>query len=488
LINSSFTDQTVTYHITPHANGCDGTVVNYVVTVHPSPDLSNTPPAKSQCNNTGTSLVLTSNVTVTLFTWTASGSSPNVTGFSNNNIPATLINQTLVNIGFNTETVTYHITPVANTCNGTVYPYVVTVFPTPDVQVNPASQTICSSATTNLSLNSDVAAATFTWTATGSSPDVSGYAGGSGNFIRQVLINSGIQMPTVTYQVTSSANGCPGLQNSSIVTVDPRPSVALTPCFDTITTTNAKPVKLKGGIPLGGTYSGAGVTNGIFNPASAGIGAHPITYLYTNAALCSATAIVTIVETVTTFTTCGQNLTDIRDGKTYPTIQIGLQCWMAANLDYGTKISGNTAQRDNCIPEKYCYNDLAADCGLQTYYQWDEIINYDQTVSNQGLCPPAWHIPTETEWNTLMSNYISNGFAGNPLKYSGYSGFNAILTGARHQNVQSDYQNFATFFWSSNPDGLNKAFAHGMNNPDPSVSLYPSLRSNAFSVRCLKDN
>ena len=29
--------------------------------------------------------------------------------------------------------------------------------------------------------------------------------------------------------------------------------------------------------------------------------------------------------------------------------------------------------------------------------------------------------------------------------------------------------------------------ANGMNDPDPSVSAYPSLRSNAFSVRCIKD-
>ena len=121
-------------------------------------------------------------------------------------------------------------------------------------------------------------------------------------------------------------------------------------------------------------------------------------------------------------------------------------------------------------------------------YQWDEIMRYDDTPGLQGLCPPAWHVPTEAEWNTLFSFYINNGFAGSPLKYSGYSGFNALLSGVNHFNRQWDFQNFATFFWSSTAYGPYKAWSNGMNDNNPSVSLYPSSRVNAFSIRCLKDN
>ena len=46
---------------------------------------------------------------------------------------------------------------------------------------------------------------------------------------------------------------------------------------------------------------------------------------------------------------------------------------------------------------------------------------------------------------------------------------------------------FATLFWSSTPHGKDKAWAHGMNIHNPSVSYYPSKRNNAFPVRCLKD-
>jgi uncharacterized protein (TIGR02145 family) len=161
---------------------------------------------------------------------------------------------------------------------------------------------------------------------------------------------------------------------------------------------------------------------------------------------------------------------------------------MSSNLDYGTLMSGTLTQRDNCTPEKFCYSDNPGNCtSMGGLYQWDELMQYNNTAGSQGLCPPEWHIPTENEWNTLFNFYISNGFAGSPLKYNGYSGFNAYLDGARFGNVSWNFLNFATFFWSSTPRGPYNAWAHGMNDSNPSVSFYPNSRLNAFSVRCIKD-
>ena len=115
------------------------------------------------------------------------------------------------------------------------------------------------------------------------------------------------------------------------------------------------------------------------------------------------------------------------------------------------------------------------------------MMKFDNSEGGQGLCPPGWHVPKESEWTALFNYYISNGFAASPLKSTGYSGFNAMLDGLRHENVTWDFNNFATMFWSSTTHGITKAWAHGMNFYDPSVSYYPSLRSNAFYLRCLKD-
>jgi uncharacterized protein (TIGR02145 family) len=281
--------------------------------------------------------------------------------------------------------------------------------------------------------------------------------------------------------------GNPATSNTIILSGTLAPIVTFTRCNDTITTTNAKPFKLKGGIPLGGTYSGAGVAGGIFNPAIAGVGNHQITYTYTNTALCSASAHSFLHTFNPSNLPCGSPLIDIRDGKTYQTVHIGGQCWLAEDLNYGTEISSNLDQRDNCIPEKY-HNPASSIQHPASVYQWDEIMNYDEVISDQGLCPPGWHVPTEADWNTLFKNYTDNGFAASPLKYSGFSGFNALLNGARHLTEKWDWQGFATFFWSSTSHGTVKAWSHGMNDADPSVSVYPAFKNNAFSVRCLKDN
>jgi uncharacterized protein (TIGR02145 family) len=288
----------------------------------------------------------------------------------------------------------------------------------------------------------------------------------------------------------SCVTGNPASSSKIIMSGTLAPSVSFSSCFDTITTINAKPIKIKGGIPLGGIYSGPGVNSltGVYTPSVAGVGTHTITYTYTNAAMCSALAHTHIINYPLSIVNCGNPITDIRDNKAYQTVQIGSQCWLASNLNYGVILASSQDQRDNCVAEKYCYNDNPTNCtNYGGLYQWDELMLFDETPADQGFCPPGWHIPTENDWNTLFAVYINNGFAGSPLKYSGYSGFNAMLSGARHINRGWDFQGFATFFWSSTPRSSTQAWAHGMNDNDPSVSVYPSLRVNAYSVRCLKD-
>jgi uncharacterized protein (TIGR02145 family) len=324
--------------------------------------------------------------------------------------------------------------------------------------------------------------------------------GGTPVFLWKVNgINAGTNSNTYSYNpVDGDSVRCIMTSNLACVTGNPAssakiimsgtlaPAVTFTSCYDTITTVNAKPIRLRGGIPLGGTYSGPGVNSvtSVFTPSSAGTGVKTIIYSYTNAALCAATKSRNITVQPAPVFSCGNNLTDIRDSRTYATIQIGTQCWMAENLNYGIEIPVTQDQRDNCIPE---YFRNASRVTRNAYYQWDELMLYAESPADQGFCPPGWHIPSENDWNTLFAYYISSAFAGSPLKYSGYSGFNALLSGTRHANNSWDFSGFATFFWSSTPYSSTKSWSHGMNEQDPSVSAYPASRMDAFSVRCLKD-
>jgi len=349
--------------------------------------------------------------------------------------------------------------------------------------------------------------------------------------------NAGTNASTFTYNpqnndsvrciLTSNLNCVTGSPFSSakiIMSGTLAPVVTFTSCFDTITTIGAKPYKLKGGIPLGGTYSGPGVNGmtGIFTPSVAGTGLKTITYTYTNVASCSAGKSKTILVQPNPVFTCGNSFSDIRDGKSYPTVQIGTQCWMAANLDFGTQISDLTPQTDNCIAEQYStpgdtppshfrfrisdfrfpnsyvmsdttsnakseMRNLKSEIRGGALYQWDELMRYDPTPGSQGLCPPNWHVPTEAEWTTLSNFYNGNGQAGRPLQNTVTLGFDARLSGVFYLNSSWSFADFAVLFWTSTPWDASRAVSHGMNNYNFSVSLYPALRGNEFAVRCLKD-
>lgn len=92
---------------------------------------------------------------------------------------------------------------------------------------------------------------------------------------------------TTTYVFTPSAGQCASTQ-SMTVKIEPLPVVTLPP-FNAVCDT-AGMIKLTGGNPLGGLYSGSSVNNDFFNTI-VGVGTYPITYKFTNSNGCSNTAI-----------------------------------------------------------------------------------------------------------------------------------------------------------------------------------------------------
>ena len=79
-----------------------------------------------------------------------------------------------------------------------------------------------------------------------------------------------------------SFNGCgEGPQDFIFIQGTPAPDVQYTDALDTLCLT-ANAFALSAGTPAGGTYSGPGVNANTFNPATAGIGQHTITYSYSD--------------------------------------------------------------------------------------------------------------------------------------------------------------------------------------------------------------
>lgn len=182
-------------------------------------------------------------------------------------------------------------------------------------------------------------------------------------------------------------------------------------------------------------------------------------------------------------------------GKTYHTVQIGNQWWLKENLDVGTMITGTLDQTNDSTIEKYCYNDDPNNCS--TYgglYQWNEAMQYIRNEGTQGICPPGWHIPTETEFQALFTAVNNNA---NSLKAVGQgsgsgagtntSGFSALLAGFRRDTSNFDQLGFYAAFWSSTEYDASIAITLYMDKYASSVDFdYPS-KKNGYSIRCIKD-
>ncbi|NTW31298.1 MAG: hypothetical protein HGB12_01460 [Bacteroidetes bacterium] len=218
----------------------------------------------------------------------------------------------------------------------------------------------------------------------------------------------------------------------------------------------------------------------------------------------------TITYATTNIWICGTSqLTDSRDSKTYNTVQIGTQCWMAQNLNYsasGTYIIGSTEQANNSSIEKYCYNNYEANC--TTYgglYQWGEMMDWTaSSVANpsgvQGICPTDWHIPSDLEWTSLTTFLGGESVAGGKLKEAGFAhwqspnagatnevGFTALPGGYRESDGTFNTIGGNGYWWSSTESSTTIAWYRDMNNSFNSVYRNTNNKILGFSVRCIKN-
>ena len=182
-------------------------------------------------------------------------------------------------------------------------------------------------------------------------------------------------------------------------------------------------------------------------------------------------------------------------GKTYNTIQIGTQCWLKENLDVGIKINGSQNPSNDGNIEKYCYNDLDANCitygGL---YQWHEAMKYVTTEGAHGICPTGWHIPMYAELQTLKSTVSADGNALKEIEQgngagagTNTSGYSALLAGYRNNGGGFYSLNSKAYFWSSTESAPSYAYYVTLVVSNSSVSFLGTYEDYGLSVRCLKD-
>jgi gliding motility-associated-like protein len=221
LNNTSNAAGTVTFTMTPKANGCTGGPKTIAITVNPSPDAKLISGTLSICTGTTTDLKIGTSISgvPVSFDWTASGSA---TGFAATGTSTTIptnISETLVNSSTSNEMVTYTITPSGGGCSGQPLVVIDTVKPKPVATAvnNDPDSAFCSGGTTSIDLSSATAGTTFSVTAASISGTVTGIVPMTGASIAQILTASSTSK--ARYTITPNAFGCAGNAITKDVTV-----------------------------------------------------------------------------------------------------------------------------------------------------------------------------------------------------------------------------------------------------------------------------
>jgi uncharacterized protein (TIGR02145 family) len=265
------------------------------------------------------------------------------------------------------------------------------------------------------------------------------------------------------------------------------------------------------------TVDGAGT--GVFTSNITGLDDNTEYYVKAYATNSAGTAYGEQLNFSTLYDPCTGITSFVYEGLEYSTIAIGNQCWMAENINVGSRINVSEDQLDNASIEKYCYDDLESNCDIYGgIYQWDELMQYSPSDSGtvgttQGICPSGWHIPTDEEWKILefelgmdpaeldLAGVWRGTDEGDKLKQEGNeywdfpnegatneTGFTALPSGGIVDKTFGGIGYF-TDFWTATEYKLNTdgAWYRLLNADNGGVLRTAGLKVNGTPVRCIKD-
>ena len=198
------------------------------------------------------------------------------------------------------------------------------------------------------------------------------------------------------------------------------------------------------------------------------------------------------------------------DGNSYNTVQIGTQCWTKENLrvskykdgsiiplDESGGTSGNSSVQtwsNRTTGARTVFGHNPANLASLGYlYNWYAI------SETKGLCPIAWHVPSDAEWTTLTTFLGGESVSGGKMKSisttywnlsnvapTNESGFSTLPGGYRVNDGSFNNINLNAFFWSATELDKNDAWHRYLNYND-NVFVNYFNKSFGASVRCIKD-
>lgn len=190
------------------------------------------------------------------------------------------------------------------------------------------------------------------------------------------------------------------------------------------------------------------------------------------------------------------------DGNSYPTVKIGNQTWITQNLQTTKFRNGDPIPeaRTDVEWKSACSKKLPAWSYVGSYAgspkNYGKIYNQYAVTDKRGLAPEGWHIPSDKEWDILLSNVSSQKSVGFYIKSTttwssnrngnNASGLNIVATGTRGGMGNWMPTGLSTVLWSSTKKGdvlWTRRLGHWSNE----VERQTWGKDDGFSVRCIRD-
>lgn len=199
-------------------------------------------------------------------------------------------------------------------------------------------------------------------------------------------------------------------------------------------------------------------------------------------------------------TSVSGEFTDNRDSKTYKTVIIGEQEWLAENFAYLPQVC--TVDNNECGVWVYGYNGTDIDEAKTT----EEYNKYGCLYSwwlAKNLCPKGWHLPTDEEWRELERNIGIVGLENDSLlnhiswrgtneadylKKDGQTGFDILFAGWRAGTGIFNNIGIHANFWCDTETSEDGSIERLFNMNSSKIGRYWGNKNCGFSVRYIKDN
>ena len=198
-------------------------------------------------------------------------------------------------------------------------------------------------------------------------------------------------------------------------------------------------------------------------------------------------------------------MTDPRDGKTYRTVNVNGKTWMAQNLNFIDSVHYPLSKKYSL-----CNQDNEKNCDLLgRLYERAGAMNDNRCVYGsrcnlgstlvQGICPDGWHIPSETEMQSLV-DFVGND---NVTKVMSANGWGNDCTGRIKGEDVYGLSFVGAGSWNSEDGYRSKGlYAHAWVYANTTTQSYLLIRGregemyvNTYSdyelyypVRCVKGN